>query len=612
MCGITGYIGREKQTKDIIKMLKKLEYRGYDSAGYAGFQNGKFLSQKSVGNIDKLLNKVPENEVVNLMISHTRWATNGASNEINAHPHISSRNKWAVVHNGIIENCEELKSKFNLKTKGETDTEVFCELLDKLNIKNIDEFIAAANILEGSFAIAAICEDKPNTMFLAKEKSPLYVAECGGDFIVASDPICFDGFSKNCYGLNDGEFAEICGGKIVFYNRQKMVVSKQAVQMGCEYESANKQNFPHFMLKEIMEEKAAILNQISVYESTKVLERFDDKFLNQFDDIKFIGCGTAYHAGLMAAKFVNKILNKPASAEIASEFIYNEPNFINSKTLYFFISQSGETADTIEAMKLVKKSTAVSVALTNVLYSTVSKLANFVLPVAAAVEIAVASTKAYVCMLSATYLFCNYFLGKNKFEIAKTKLRTVAQKILNFNTEQIDSIAAKLKDKNMAVFIGKDMDYISAKEAALKLKEVSYINATAYPSGELKHGFLAMVENGTPLFVFLNQNKILSKTLSSKNEAESRGAKSIIYSNKSIDGEVIFVDEEDEILSQILVASQAQYLAYRVSILKNINPDQPRNLAKSVTVEWTLFLFDKPDFLWNGFNWLGSISPKTA
>lgn len=595
MCGIAGYVGEKRPAQFLINILKKLEYRGYDSAGYSSLENGKIITKKQSGSIKMLEQSLIDSDEIVTAISHTRWATHGEPNELNAHPHVSKNQTWAIVHNGIIENYKELKLKLKHQPESQTDTSVASQLLEENKATTVFDFIDVMNKLEGSFAIVALNSACKNTLFLAKQKSPLYVAENKEhEFVVASDPICFCGFANEYYSFNDAEFAEISDKKVKFFDSNKNKIKKQKILMENLFEDSEKGNFSHFMIKEIMEEKSAILRQLECYKEKQILKIFDDWFLARFSEIKFIGCGTAYHAGLMGAKFVQKILNKKASAEMASEFIYNEPNFISNKTLYVFVSQSGETADTLRALELAKDSGATCVALTNVLYSTLAKKCEYVLPILAGVEIAVASTKAYVCMLTSIYLFCKYFKSQNEYRQAIESVENLANTILDFDKNKIEQIATNLISKKEAVFIGKDMDYITALESSLKLKEVSYINANAYPAGELKHGFLALVEKGTPLFVFVCEHKIKTKTMSSKSEAESRGAVSIIFenlfknNNQNIDNnsQKIIVFEDDEMLAQIKIIAPMQYLAYRVSVLKKINPDQPRNLAKSVTVEW--------------------------
>lgn len=588
MCGIACYIGKEKQTTFLINALKKLEYRGYDSSGIASVKNNEIKVVKASGNIKNLEQKLNNDDVITCAISHTRWATHGKPNEDNAHPHLSKNKTFAIVHNGIIENYQKLKDDFSIYPNNETDTAVVAELLEKRQVKDIFGFIKTIKLLQGSFAISCIVNTKKSTMFLAKEKSPLYVSKNKqGDFMVASDPVCFLHFSRKYYVFNDGEFAKIENNKITFYNAQECKISKKETSFEEFFEDAEKDEYSHFMLKEIMEEKKALLRQVEVYRLQKILEKFDDWFLFKFNEVKFIACGTAYHAGLMGAKYIQKILNKKASAEIASEFVYQNPNFVSSKTLYVFISQSGETADTLRALEMVKQEGATTIALTNVLYSSLSKNVDYVLPICAGVEIAVASTKAYVCMLSAIYLFCEYFKGKKDYQNSLKEISSLAFKILEFDKEKILQTAKMISRNKDAIFIGKDMDYVTALEASLKLKEVSYINANTYPSGELKHGFLALIEKGTPLFVFANQSSLMSKTESSTNEAIARGADVVAFSNNDeLNFQcVIKINEQNELLAQILAIAPMQFLAYHVSIEKNINPDQPRNLAKSVTVE---------------------------
>lgn len=587
MCGIVGYVGNQKQIKSLIKILQKLEYRGYDSAGYADLKNSKFEVLKKCGNIKNLFESVSDEKVSGCFISHTRWATHGGCTEQNAHPHISSKESFAVVHNGIIENYAELKFEYNLSVESETDTAVVAELLENLKVETIYDFIDVFKIIKGSYAILALSKNKENAMFVAKEKSPLYVAKNkNGDILIASDPICFVDFSSDYYSFDDGDFAEINSHKIVFYDAQKNVISKNLKPLDDFFESSSKGNFEHFMLKEIFEEKEVLLNQIKVYQEKNILNKFENDFISKFKEVKFIGCGTAYHAGLMGAKFVEKILKKRASAEIASEFIYKKPSFISKNTLYIFVSQSGETADTLLAFEMTKNEGATTIALTNVMHSSLAKKCEYTIPILAGVEIAVASTKAYVCMLSSVYLFCKFMQGKNDYENAIKNIKCLAKKITNFDSLKIDKIASWLTDKKEVVFIGKDMDYITALESALKLKEITYINANAYPAGELKHGFLALVEKDTPLLVFMHQKELVSKTKSAEKEASARGAKTIVFTNQKVEFETqINIDESDEILAQIQAVAGAQYLAYRVSVLKGVNPDQPRNLAKSVTVE---------------------------
>lgn len=587
MCGIVGYIGKKQNSKKIIEKLKKLEYRGYDSAGIAVMEKGNVDCFKEVGCIDNLEKLVPDNLETTCAIAHTRWATHGKATTVNAHPHSSKNGLWTLVHNGIIENYLELKQTLKNEIESDTDTAVVAELLEEKNVNSIEEFIDVFGLLDGSYSIVAINKNKPDELFLAKNKSPLYVAETDGGFLVASDPICFVGVAKDYYEFIDNDFAHIDKNGITFF-AGKEKIQKSKTMLDDSFENFSDGGFEHFMLKEIYEEPEALERQVKFYKEHRVFDKFSKNFMSKFKEVVFVGCGTAYHAALFGANYFRKQLNIKASAEVASEFIYSKPIFASEDMLFVLVSQSGETADTLMASKIAKEGGATTIALTNVLYSSLAKKADYVLPVCAGPEIAVASTKAYVCQLSALYMFSSYL--KN-FEGAKIDyfkdILDVAKKALSFDMKKIEAIAMEIKDETTPIFIGKDLDYITAMESSLKLKEVSYINATNYSSGELKHGFLALVEEGTPLFVFCTQSEICSKSINAANEAMSRGARKFLITNikQDDDRDVIFVDESNELTASILAIIPMQYLAYKVSTLKGINPDKPRNLAKSVTVE---------------------------
>ena len=591
MCGIVGYIGKSRSLKSIVQVLKKLEYRGYDSSGVlAMLENEKYCMVKKIGNISNLENAVPDSEC-KVAIAHTRWATHGKPTEENAHPHSSCNGVWSVVHNGIIENYLEIKSKLSVYPKSQTDTAVVAELLAERKTENICDFIETMQMLSGSYAIVAINKNHKNSLFLAKNKSPLYVSsDSNENMLVASDPICFVGFSKTYYSLKNQEYALIENGKISFFDKDKNLIKKQKELLGEDFEEPSKLNYEHFMLKEIMEEQVALKRVAKTYRENSILKQFTQDFIARFKEIVFVGCGTAFNAGLVGARFFEKQTGKKARAEISSEFIYNEPVFADDKTLFVFVSQSGETADTLKAAEIAKQNGATTIVLTNVLYSSIARLTDYVLPVCAGPEIAVASTKAYVCQLAVLYMLASKVSSKTKDKnCCFDEIDRLAEKILNFNFKKIDEVAEWLKDKQDAIFIGKDIDYITAGEASLKLKEVAYINSVYYTSGELKHGYLALVESGTPLIVCATNKKINQKTFNSASEAVSRGAIEIVLTNEKIEEnenrKVLYFDEKNELLLSILTIVPLQYLAYKVSVLKNINPDQPRNLAKSVTVE---------------------------
>lgn len=589
MCGIVGYIGNSLKVKKIVEKLKMLEYRGYDSAGIYGESDVEKIELKSVGNISKLEEMVPYDKDVELTIAHTRWATHGKPTKINCHPHYSKNKEWIIVHNGIIENFNGIKNVLKFQPESESDTAVVSQLLEEYNISDIEGFIDIFKKIEGSYAIAAIKKDK-KSIFLAKNKSPLYVAKTDKGIFVASDPICFKDETNQYISLDDGEFAIIEEHKFIVYDKQKTVQNKEIKTLRNYTEISKNIEFEHFMLKEIYEQSSAVNRLIKCFKDFDYLKQLDINFLRDIKTIKLIGCGTAYHACLIGARYIEKVAGIKAEAEIASEFIYKEPCFLDGKTLVVAISQSGETADTLKAIQIAKTNKAKTLAITNVDYSTIVSVSDKYIPVCAGPERAVASTKAYVCQLCVLYIFANHLkklLTKQNNDFFK-ELINVADNILNFDKKKIDGIAQKIKDKENVIFIGKDLDFVTAQESSLKLKEVTYINSSSYPSGELKHGYLALVEEDTPLFVFATNNKINQKTLNASAEAESRGAYKILISNQNIDKEcenIIKINCKNELLAPIMAIVPMQYLAYKVSILKNINPDQPKNLAKSVTVE---------------------------
>ena len=590
MCGIVGYIGKSLEVKKIIEVLKSLEYRGYDSAGISAvLDSGENVLIKKVGGISNLEKTVP-NAMCTSAIAHTRWATHGKPSEENAHPHISAGGKWQVVHNGIIENYAELKTKLKIQPSSQTDTAVVAQVLEESNAETIYDFIDTINLLVGSYAIVAKNNDN-DALFLARKRSPLYAIVADGGVLVASDPACFVGLADCYFELKNGEFAFVQKDKIIFYDAHKNVLEKLPEKMSENFEKSSKLNYEHFMLKEIMEQSDALKKQVKIFSETQVLERFDKDFIKRFKTIKFVGCGTAYHAGLIGARYFEMLTGKKAYAEIASEFVYSRPVFADSETLFVFISQSGETADTLRANEIARASGATTIAITNVLYSSLARNVDYVIPVCAGPEIAVASTKAYTCQLSALFMFASKIANDLKNESVNycAEILRVADKILSFDFEKIDRFAKEIKGKSNVIFIGKDLDFVTAGEASLKLKEVAYINSAHYCSGELKHGYLALVESGTPIVVLANSKSVNSKTFNSSSEASSRGGVEYVFTNENIaensNKEVVVFDEKNELLMPILSIVPLQYLAYRVSLLKNINPDQPRNLAKSVTVE---------------------------
>jgi len=595
MCGIVGYIGNKNTDYQLVNLLKNLEYRGYDSAGIAYQLNNKIKVIKEPGKIANLESKIL-NEFSTCGIAHTRWATHGKPTKVNAHPHISQDNNWAVVHNGIIENFETLRKEIkthNINFISETDTETIPHLL-QINHSNsqspIKTLINTCSKLTGSYAIACINKDIKDTLFLAKKKSPLYVTTTSEEVFVASDPICFTGKAKDYFVLNEDEFCEARVNNLVFYDKNNNIISKKPIELGELNTFAGKNNYDHFMLKEIEETPIILKRIVDVYSDNTLFNNIKDV---DFNKIVIVGCGTAYHSGLMAAKYIEKFARIECRTYIASEFRYTDP-LIDEHTLSIFISQSGETADTLAALELAKSKGSKTIGLTNVTYSSLAKAVDFILPINAGPEIAVASTKAYTAQITIMYMFARFIqnLKQNTYFDFIEEIRSLANNLQLPDTNEIKALSKKLINENQAFFIGRDLDYITCEESSLKLKEITYINSTAYPSGELKHGFLALIDNGTYLFVIATNSQLLDKTLNGAHEAYARGGKIVLATQLDIPKhKTEFVDtliklqELPEHLMPIITTIYFQYLSYFTSISKGINPDQPRNLAKSVTVE---------------------------
>ncbi|MBR6778891.1 MAG: glutamine--fructose-6-phosphate transaminase (isomerizing) [Clostridia bacterium] len=597
MCGIVGYIGNKTIDKELVDGLKLLEYRGYDSAGVAVLKNDKIYTTKAEGNISCLEKILKNEENATVGIAHTRWATHGKPSINNAHPHISSDKEWAVVHNGIIENFGQLKNDLqhnNFTFSSETDTEVIAHLLQQLNCEDkINTVIKTCKMLEGSFALAIINKNIDGTIYLAKRKSPLYISLNNAETFVASDPICFAGKTQSYYSLNDDEFCEAKIGKLIFYNLNGETISKKPIEMTDFDIKIDKQNYAHFMLKEIQETPSILKRIVQTYKDNNAFDKINNQILKNINKIILVGCGTAYHAGLVGASFIEKFAKIEARCFVASEFRYNDP-LIDDKTLAIFVSQSGETADTIMAHELAKQKGAITIALTNVLYSSLAKKVDFIFPICAGPEIAVASTKAYTAQISILNMFakhlCNVRNNTNFNFIDSLSNLANTLKILDINC--LEDISKELINEKTMFFIGRGLDYFTCEEASLKLKEITYINSQAYPAGELKHGFLALVENGTHVFVIATQKALLDKTLNGAHEASARGAKLVIATQFDIPKsqlkdiyKIISLQNFDEDLMPIASIGAFQMLSYLTSTKKGINPDQPRNLAKSVTVE---------------------------
>ncbi len=595
MCGIAGYIGNKSVSDELIDSLKKLEYRGYDSAGIAEICGGEIIITKAEGKIVNLENVIKQVKS-SCGIAHTRWATHGVPSVANAHPHKSKNGEWAVVHNGIIENYSALKSELckGVEFASQTDTEVIPQLLSLVCCEDkMKALIDVCAKLQGSYALACVNKSEDNTLYLARSKSPLYVAQGNDEVFVASDPICFAGKAHKYYALEDGEFCKATQKELEFYDCNYKVIKKITLKLSDMQENSGKQNYPHYMLKEINQVPLVLARIVNTYSDNNVLESFTLQYLNNYNKIVIVGCGTAYHAGLMGARFIEKFARVECKACVASEFRYSNP-IIDGKTLCIFVSQSGETADTLACCDLAKQMGAQTIALTNVLYSTLAKKVDKVLPVCAGPEIAVASTKAYTAQISILYMLAKRMQNVifNKDVDFLDEIKELSQKIIMPSAEEIRSFSDLLEGQNKAFFLGRDVDYYTCEEASLKLKEISYINCSAHPAGELKHGFLALIEEDTVVFVVATQKDLLEKTLNGCHEASARGGKIVFVSpfNLSQDQKKHFfkefkLPEFSEDLQPIVSIGFFQMLAYLTSVARGVNPDQPRNLAKSVTVE---------------------------
>ena len=579
MCGICGYIGGNPK-QNVIEKLSLLEYRGYDSCGVGFFSGNKIKIIKSTKKIDDLSQKIKNEDIKNLVIGHTRWATHGEPSEINAHPHISPDGRWAVVHNGIIENHDYLKKRYLNGTNfySQTDSEVIPCLLSK-NDNNILSFITVCNMLKGSFAICAINNLEPDRIYVAKNQSPIYVGIKSGEALCASDTYCFKDYPYY-YSLEDGEFALLKKDKVTFFDKTGKIILKNPQNVKKENDFLYGKKVKYFMEKEINEIPFAIKNLREYYLKNGVNISFckDD-----IDRIMLVGCGSAYHSALIGEFYLKSRLGIEVTTHIASEFRYSD-HIISPKTLCIFVSQSGETADTIASLKMVKGKCH-TLAIVNNEHSTLSLNCDNSMYMLCGREVAVCTTKAFVNGTLALYILANYLTG----DLCKIKRLSLLEKNIKdfLLTDNVtEQIAEKLKDKKDCFFIGRNIDYPLQMEAGLKLKEICYINCLSIPSGELKHGSLALIENNTICFASVTQKRLLEKNLGNISEVKARGGDVYLVTTNKTDYEnkIEFKHINSE-LDVIELSVFYQLIAYKVRIKKGLSPDKPRNLAKSVTVE---------------------------
>ena len=606
MCGIIGITSNKPVSSTIIDSLRKLEYRGYDSSGIATLSNGLINEIKSEGKLDNLeKNPMLKNISGNIGIGHVRWATHGIPNTINAHPHSSE--SVSVVHNGIIENSTILKKYLigkGHKFKSQTDSEVIVHLItENLKTGEIQEAITKTlKQLHGSFALGVIFKNKSDLIVGARRGSPLAVGYGPNENYLGSDSYALKSMTNKITYLDDGEFCIIKKDEVYFFNEEGNKINKKVLELSSDQENYEKGDYKHFMVKEIEEQPATLKTGIKEYldniNNDINIYNFPWK-INEINSITLIGCGTAYHSCLMAKYWFEELTNLDVNIDIASEFRYRKNRFKND-TLYVFVSQSGETADTYAALDLCNKNDMKTCAVVNVIESSIARDSNFVLPIHCGPEIGVASTKAFLGQILVLYIL-SLKLSSLRKEIAlkeyqeKIKdlkeLPKLIEKTLLIDNE-IQAISSTFNDAKGSMFLGRGFSYPIALEGALKLKELSYVHAEGYPAGEMKHGPLALIEEGMPVVVLAPRDSYYKKTISNMQEVVARGAKVLLITNKSKDEviseniwETIEVENTNDDLLPFLLTIPLQKLAYYSALKKGYDIDKPRNLAKSVTVE---------------------------
>lgn len=608
MCGIVGYVGRQEAAPILLEGLKTLEYRGYDSAGVAVQKDGAIHMVKASGMIRNLCEKTHDGADLRgcIGIGHTRWATHGAPTDVNAHPHVSNDGKFAIVHNGIIENYLELREM--LLAKGyvfhsETDTEVVVHLIDMYYDGNLKETVMRATArLEGSYVLGILCADEPDRLFVAKNGGPMILGVGAGENFFASDVTALVSHTKNVIYIDDGEFAELTADHLAVYDCTGQPIQKKISRVIWDIEAAEKGGYDHFMLKEIMEQPRAlkatieprVRNDRIVFDELKLT----DEQLRKINKIMITACGSAYYAGQAGKYVLEKLTKIPVETDLASEFRYRDP-IVDEHTLMIIISQSGETADTIAAMKEAKSKGAHVLAIVNVVGSTIAKLADDVIYTWAGPEIAVATTKGYTTQVSVLYLLAVYVAEKlgrlSREEAAKltddiTMLPQQIQRAIDLNP-QIAQLAERYKKNPSLFFIGRNVDYAVCLEGSLKLKEISYLHSEAYAAGELKHGTIALIDEGRLVICLACYEPLFDKTMSNVKEVKARGARVLgvaLEGNRAIYTEaddVIVVPRTNPLFNVPAEIVPLQLFAYYVAKANGCSIDKPKNLAKSVTVE---------------------------
>lgn len=612
MCGIVGYIGKDNNAKEIIiDGLKKLEYRGYDSAGIAVVRNGSLEIKKHVGGIENLENLIGDDHMASHVgIGHTRWATHGAPSDLNAHPHGSQDNTIAIVHNGIIENYQQLKQELieehNIKFKSETDTEVIAQLIGVIYREKkdlLESVFAAVEKMRGAYAIVAIAQEEPDKIVAVRKDAPLIVGLGKGSNFVASDIPALLKYVKEIYLIENNETVMLTADEVKIFDENRKPVKREVFHVTWDADAAEKEGYEHFMLKEIFEQPKGLSETLN--------RRLDDdgkiqlegitltkEQIDEIDKIYIVACGTAYHAGLVGKYAIEKMVGIPVEVDVASEFRYRDP-LVDERTLFIAISQSGETLDTLAALREAKARGARVLSVVNVVGSSVARESDDVFYTWAGPEIAVASTKAYTTQLMCMYMLALY-MGLEKGSIERAyydefigDLKNVPAKLEAFlkDTAHIEDIAKRLYNKEQVFFIGRGLDSAVSYEGSLKLKEISYINSFAIAAGELKHGTIALMEPGTLVIALACQDFLYEKIVSNIQEIKARGAYVLAVVKEGNDevakqsDDMIYIPEVRDEISPLLSVVPLQLLSYYVARERGCNIDKPKNLAKSVTVE---------------------------
>ena len=608
MCGIVGYTGSQEAAPILLEGLKKLEYRGYDSAGIAVLNDNLIAVSKVTGRIANLCERTADGKNCpgTVGIGHTRWATHGAPTDTNAHPHMSNDGKFAVVHNGIIENYialrEELIQK-GYRFESQTDTEVIVHLIEMYYTGDLKKAVIKTSArLQGSYALGVVCTDEPEKVYVAREASPLILGVGVGENYFASDVTALVSYTRNAIYMDDGEFAEITPDSITVFNPAGQPTHKKISRITWDIQSAEKGGYEHFMLKEIIEQPRAVKATIAprIKDGDIILDETEltADYLESINKIVITACGSAYYAGCAGKYAIEKLCRIPVQVELASELRYSDP-LIDEHTLLIVLSQSGETADTIAAMKECKNRGAKTLAVVNVVGSTIANTADYTLYTWAGPEIAVATTKGYTTQVSVLYLFALYAAKKmnrindklyNDLLESLKMLPKKIQEAIDINSS-IPTLARKYHGADSMFFIGRNTDYAVALEGALKMKEISYIHAESYAAGELKHGTIALIEEHQPVIALCCNEAIMEKTMSNIVEVKARGAEVLAVTFKdnqkivSLADDVIFVPKIETIFSAAVEIVPLQLLAYYVAKENGCDIDKPKNLAKSVTVE---------------------------